>query len=292
MRALDVIIIMFVLTQVLALGVGVVLIEEQKTNPALAALNVAPAQSGDVMNAFYFIISILVGAGLLLLILMLPFRDYIILLIEFLSTSVASFVVFFTFLSVFGVRGADIISMVASILLFIVRLIVSPFRNVLAIVASAGVGALIGFSIDPLPLTVFVVLVAVYDLLAVKWSGHMVTFAKHFMKQKTSFSVGFEGVTKRHVEEKGKVVAKEEPWAIELGSGDMAIASTITVVSYKLGSLIFPMAAMAGSAVGLYLVMKRAARSKQIMPAMPFIVGFSLLFLAAAVAVASLCKLI
>jgi len=291
MRALDVIIILFLLTQVLSLGVGVMLIEGQKTNPALAAFNIAPSEPQDVSNAFYLVISMLIGAGALLLILMLPFRDKIILLIEFLSTSVVSFVVFFVFLSSFGIGGADILSAIGSVLLFVIRLCYSPFRNALAVVASAGIGALIGFSINPIPLAVFAVLVAVYDLLAVKWTGHMVTFAKHFMKQKTAFSMGFEGVRRKRVEERGKTVTKEEPWRIELGSGDMAIASMITVVSYKLGGLFFPVAAMAGSTVGLYLVMERAAKEKAIMPAMPFIVGFSLLFLAASIVLASFLRI-
>ncbi|VVB73811.1 Signal-peptide peptidase, presenilin aspartyl protease [uncultured archaeon] len=157
-------------------------------------------------------------------------------------------------------------------------------------VASAGIGAVLGFSIEPLPLIVFAILVAIYDLLAVKWTGHMVEFAKHFMKQKTAFSVGFEGVRRKRVMERGKPVVREEPWMIELGSGDMAIASAITVVSYKLGGFLFPLAAMAGSAIGLYLVMERAAKERAVMPAMPMIVSFSLILVAAALVFASVLK--
>lgn len=290
MRALDVIIIMFLLTQVLSLGIGAMLIEGQNTNPALAAFNIAPSAPQDITNAFYLIAVMLIGAGALLLILMLPFRDNVILIVEFLSTSVASFVVFFVFLSAFGVREAELISVLCSLLLFVARLYYVPFRNVLAIVASAGVGALIGFSIDPIPLFVFVIFVAIYDFLSVNWTKHMVTFAKHFMKQKTSFSIGFEGTHRKRMEEKGRTVTKEEPWRIELGSGDMAIASTITVVSYKLGGFFFPIVAMAGSAIGLYLLMEKATKEKKVMPAMPMIVGFSLLFLAVSVVLVSLLR--
>ena len=288
MRALDVIVVMFLLTQVLSLGVGTLLIENQKANPSFAALNVAPDEPSSVMNAFYFLISILVGAGMLLIILMFPFRDKVILFIEFLSTTVACFIVFFVLLSTMGIANTDVVSVLMAVAMFAVRLYFTPFRNVLAVVASAGIGAVIGFSIDPLPLIVFAILVAIYDLLAVKWTGHMVQFAKHFMKQKTSFSVGFEGTRRKRVMEKGKAVMREEPWMIELGSGDMAIASAITVVSYKLGGFLFPLAAMAGSAVGLYLVMARAAKEKEVMPAMPMIVSFSLIFVAVAVVIASL----
>ena len=73
------------------------------------------------------------------------------------------------------------------------------FRNALAVIASAGVGAIIGFSIDPIPAIAFVILVAIYDMIAVWFTGHMVEFAKRFIKMKTAFTIGASGTKKERV---------------------------------------------------------------------------------------------
>ncbi|MEM3431153.1 MAG: presenilin family intramembrane aspartyl protease [Candidatus Micrarchaeia archaeon] len=277
MKPLDIVLILFLLTQLISLGVGVLLIEGAKTNPALYALNIAPDESRSISNSFYLLVSILIGAALILILLLMPFKKYLILIVEFISAIFASFVVFFVFLSAFNIGYADFIALILSLLLFILRMIFISFRNLLAMIAAAGIGAVIAFSIDPIPLFIFVILLAIYDILAVRWTKHMVKFAQYFMKEKTSFSIGFEGTRQIKIREQGKIISKEQPWHIELGTGDAAVASMITVVSYKLGGLIFPTISMLASTLGLYLVFINAARSKEIMPALPYIVGVSLI---------------
>ena len=279
MRALDVVVILFLLAQVISLGVGVLLIEGAKENPALSALSVAPDEPTSLSNSFYLLISVLIGAGLILLLLALPYKHMFILFVEFIASVFASFIVFFVFLSSFLVPNADMLALLLALFLFGLRMVFKSFRNLLAIISAAGIGAVIAFSIDPFPLFVFVVLLAVYDILAVRWTKHMVKFANYFMKEKTSFSLGFEGVKKVRVRERGKVSVQEQPWYVELGTGDMAVASMVTVVSYKLGSLAFPTIALLGSAIGLYMVFSRAARQKEVMPALPYIAGVSLVSL-------------
>ena len=279
MKALNVVLLLFISAQIISLGVGVLLIEGAKSNPVLASFNIAPDQPESVSNSLYLLISVLVGAALVLIFLALPFKQFFILIIEFISSVFASFVVFFVFLSAFNISYSDLYALIISLLLFGLRMVFKSFRNMVAIIAGAGIGAVIAFSIDPLPLFIFVVLLAVYDLLAVRWTKHMVKFAEYFMKEKTSFSMGFEGVRKVKVKQEGKIVAKEEPWHIELGTGDIAVASMVTTVSYKLGSILFPTVAILGTTAGLYLVFLRAARRKEVMPALPYIVGVSLLAL-------------
>jgi len=270
---------LFLLAQIISLGVGVLLIEGAKENPAFSALSVAPDEPTSISNSFYLLISVLIGAALILILLALPYKHIFILLIEFIASVFASFIVFFVFLSSFMVPNADTFALLLALFLFGLRMVFKSFRNLLAIVSGAGIGAVIAFSIDPFPLFIFVVLLAVYDILAVRWTKHMVKFANYFIKEKTSFSLGFEGIKKVRVKEQGKVITKEQPWYVELGTGDMAVASMITTVSYKLGSLVFPTIALLGSAVGLYLVFSHAARRKEVMPALPYIVGVSLVSL-------------
>ncbi len=279
MRALDVVVILFLLTQIISLGVGVLLIEGAKENPAFSALSVVPDEPASISNSFYLLISVLIGAALIFIFLAMPYKHVFILLVEFIASVFASFVVFFVFLSSFMVPNADTFAFLMALFLFGLRMVFKSFRNLLAIVSGAGIGAVIAFSIDPLPLFIFVILLAVYDILAVRWTKHMVKFANYFIKEKTSFSIGFEGVRKVRTKEQGKTVTKEQPWYVELGTGDMAVASMVTTVSYKLGSLAFPTIALLGSAMGLYLVFSHAARRKEIMPALPYIVGVSLVSL-------------
>jgi presenilin-like A22 family membrane protease len=279
MKALNVVLLLFIFAQIISLGVGVLLIEGAKSNPVLASLNIAPDEPASISNSLYLLISVLIGAALVLFFLALPFKQFFILIIEFISSVFASFVVFFVFLSAFNISYSDLYALIISLLLFGLRMVFKSFRNLVAIIAGAGIGAVIAFSIDPLPIFIFVVLLAVYDLLAVRWTKHMVKFAEYFMKEKTSFSMGFEGVRKVKVKREGKIVEKEEPWYIELGTGDIAVASMITTVSYKLGSILFPTVAILGTTAGLYLVFLRAARRKEVMPALPYIVGVSLLAL-------------
>ncbi|MCS7109606.1 MAG: presenilin family intramembrane aspartyl protease [Candidatus Micrarchaeota archaeon] len=277
MRAIEIVLILFLFTQLISLGVGVLLIEGAKTNPALSAFNIAPDDPSSVSNSLYLIISILIGAGLIFVLLLLPFRSYLILLVEFVAAVFSSFIVFFVFLSSFNVLHADLISLVLAVLLFVLRLLIISLRNLVAVIAGAGIGAVIAFSIDPLPLFLFVVLLSIYDILAVKWTKHMVRFAEYFMKEKTSFSIGFEGIREMRVKEKGKIVKKEEPWRIELGTGDVAVASMLCVSAYKIGGLVLPTVSMLSSTLGLYLAFLFSAKRKEIVPALPFIVGSAIL---------------
>ena len=279
MKVLNVVLLMFIFAQIISLGVGVLLIEGAKTNPVLASLNIAPDEPTSVSNSIYLLISVLIGAALVLIFLALPFKNIFILFVEFIASVFASFVVFFVFLFAFNIPYSDLYALIISLLLFGLRMIFKSFRNLVAIIAGAGIGAVIAFSIDPIPLFIFVILLAIYDFLAVRWTKHMVKFAEYFMKEKTSFSIGFEGVRKIKIKQEGKAITKEEPWHIELGTGDIAVASMITTVSYKLGNILFPTAAILGTTVGLYLVFLRAARRKEVMPALPYIVSISLLAL-------------
>ncbi|MBI5884657.1 hypothetical protein HZB89_01015, partial [archaeon] len=79
--------------------------------------------------------------------------------------------------------------------------------NISSVVATAGAGALIGVSMALVPIIIFIVLLSVYDLIAVFKTKHMVKMAKHIVKQNLAFT--FALPTKVHV--------------FELGTGDLVI---------------------------------------------------------------------
>ncbi|MEM2974709.1 MAG: hypothetical protein QW112_03770, partial [Candidatus Micrarchaeia archaeon] len=98
----------------------------------------------------------------------------------------------------------------------------------------------------------------------------------------TTFTITATGERKKFPAYKGGK-AKVVQGMIELGTGDLAIPAALTVSSYKLGGLIFPAGAFVGAVLGLYLVLDIVERERKIMPAMPSIGLFSLLFLFAVI---------
>jgi presenilin-like A22 family membrane protease len=262
------IMLFFILAQLLSLAVGKIMIDRQN-EPVFQALSVVPEEPGSPGNIVYLMTAILFTAVLLIGVLLLSFSGIILRLIEFLTSTVSMSIVFFVILFSIGVQNADILALLLSLALYAARVAYVPFRNIIAVVASAGVGALIGFSIDPFPIIIFVILMAIYDIIAVWGTKHMVQFAKHFVTMQTSFTIGAEGVKEVISKKAGKFVSRFEPIRLELGTGDLAIPAALAVSAYKLGSIVFPVTAIIGAVGGLYFILQRAQAEKRIYPAMP-----------------------
>ena len=60
------------------------------------------------------------------------------------------------------------------------------YNNLLLALSIAGAGSLIGLSLGLLPVTFFLILLSIYDFVAVFYTKHMVTLANMFKKQKLS----------------------------------------------------------------------------------------------------------
>ena len=281
------IMVFFLLAQLLSLAVGKIMIDRQN-EPVFQALNVVPEESGSPGNVVYLMTAILFAAVLLIGVLLLSFSGVIVRLIEFLTSIVAMSVVFFVVLFSIGAQNADALAFLLSLALYIARVAYVPFRNIIAVIAAAGVGALIGFSIDPFPIIIFVILMAIYDIIAVWGTKHMVQFAKHFVTMQTSFTIGAEGVKEVIRKKAGKIVRKLEPMHLELGTGDLAIPAALAVSAYKLGSVVFPLAAIIGALGGLYFILRRVQIEKRIYPAMPPIAVGSIIALLLAFLASSL----
>jgi len=282
MRIITKMIIFFVIAQILALFIGTTLIDNANKITEYQSLNIAPAAPEDITNVVYILGMVVLAALMLLVVFLFPARELIIRLLEFSSTVAASTIVFFVFLSFLGIPASDLFAFVISLGLFGVKYVAPQIRTMLALISSAGVAAVIGFSLDPFPMIVLVIGIAIYDMIAVWWTGHMVTFAKQFVKMKTTFTITATGERSMPAQ-KGKGKRKMVLGAIELGTGDLAIPGALCVSAYKLGSFFFPLCAIIGGAVGLYLVLETVERDRKIMPAMPFIGLFSILFLFVAI---------
>jgi len=62
------------------------------------------------------------------------------------------------------------------------------FNNFLLGIAIAGAGSIIGLSLGILPVIVFLILLSIYDIVAVFYTKHMVVLAKMFIKKKIALT--------------------------------------------------------------------------------------------------------
>lgn len=274
LRPSYVMLLFFFIAQFLALYVGKYLIDQQEYFAAMRVVE----RPEELVNVVYFATIIVVAALIFLIILIFPFRDIIIRILEFVATTAASAVVFFVILTSVAAPNADAYSIVLAILLYGTRLIIPLARSALAIISSAGVGALIGFSIDPLPATLFVVAVIVYDILAVWWTRHMVQLAQYFVRMRTAFTLTAVGTRERKIRRRGKIFTKAVPAFLELGTGDLAVPAILCVAMYKIG-LTLSLATLFGAAIGLTIVLRKAEEERKIFPAMPWVGGCALVML-------------
>ena len=183
-----------------------------------------------------------------------------------------------------------------------VRVFFTPLKQVLLLLASVVVGALLGSSFDFIPAVVLSLLLAAYDYFAVFNSKHMVVLAKELQKREAAFAIHFQSRSSQSKqsqlsrgagerEEKGEKEAKSKKSrdaekgvkrggrgeSILLGTGDFVVPVLLSVSILKasvLGALFAALGALVGLSILIYIMQK----TKGYYPALPPIVLFSLLF--------------
>ncbi|MCX6778527.1 MAG: presenilin family intramembrane aspartyl protease [Candidatus Micrarchaeota archaeon] len=278
---------MFLVVQLLGLLVGARLVQASQFDEELQSLNVAPGgASAEVSSSAYFIIAVVAGAVFLIVLFkfyrgVMAFR-----LIEAMVIFISSNIVFYMLL--YGHPLAGLVSLLLAGLLTAAKLARASFKNTAAVIASAGVGAIFGFSLDLLPAVLLVIALSVYDILAVFGTKHMLVLARELDKRDMSFSVSVSGRSTKaakphHVPgaspDKEKPKELEEKTHLELGTGDMTIPLMLAVSSYKLFGIGGAFAVIIGSSLGLYFVLEYVFRKRTFLPALPPISFFALLAL-------------
>lgn len=197
---------LFLVTQVLALHVGSQLIAQD------VKATVVNDNPEDVVNSVGLIAYILGFTGVLLVLIKFlkdKFVYYLMKIIESLAIFGTSLIVFASFVD-------SIFVVFLSVFLVLARVVFSKniwLRNFAGMLAVVGAGALIGVSLGVIPVIVFMVLLAVYDYIAVFKTKHMVTLAKSITKKNLAFTYAMP--TKEHT--------------FELGTGDLVIPITFSV---------------------------------------------------------------
>ncbi|MDD5111485.1 MAG: presenilin family intramembrane aspartyl protease, partial [Candidatus Altiarchaeota archaeon] len=121
------------------------------------------------------------------------------------------------------------------------------------ILTVVGAGALLGASLSIIPSIILLIILSIYDLIAVFWTKHMVTLAEN-AKGKLPFMF--------IIPHKGKTVG--------LGTGDLAIPLVFTASVLKDYTLASALATSAGGLIGLLTLFLYIQKRKRItLPALP-----------------------
>ncbi len=256
-------------------------------------------------SALFFIVYIIVLALVLLLIMKLYKGDKLFIIFEGAVIFITSFFVFMlvsglaTTSVLFSIAGNTIttnfiIGIAAALALIVLKNRFPRLRNTATIIASAGVGLLIGISFSFIVALVFMAILAVYDFIAVFVTKHMITMAKAMSSRNLAFLVGVNEVeaipkssfSSGEVAEFNKEIKGVKlPSALvrmykrgmlpvaahmELGAGDLAVPLMVAVAAYKVAfSFTLSFFIVIGSTLGLILTTFILRRYKRPLPAIP-----------------------
>jgi presenilin-like A22 family membrane protease len=164
-------------------------------------------ESGDQPSTSFMLFGLVLVASLLVLVLI---KFNLSFLLYYFTEYVGLFVLTFIMLSVFiNLYFSLLVSGVAVVF----RYAVKQFRKISVVILAIGIAALLGVSLGVLPVIVFLVLLSVYDILAVRKTKHMQIIAEDVYKRGGSQIFTFD--------------SKNETFV--LGSADIILPSILVV---------------------------------------------------------------
>lgn len=261
--------VLFVLTNGLGLLVANAFLPAEINEQITQSVTFVNDDKQDPINSIALLAYILIITGVLLVIIRF-FKTKLNILLRL----VEGLAIFFIIISiaevlVFPVTGinADIYFITLAIAIGIVILRNNLpeniwLRNLVTIILVSYIGALIGMGLGLLPILIFIILLAVYDIIAVFKTKHMVTLAKAVTKKNLAFTYAIP--TKEH--------------QFELGTGDIAIplALAASVMQHYSSAMVFPdyflpaIMILVGSFAGLFITLEYSSRHVgRALPALP-----------------------
>lgn len=265
--------------------------------------------------ALFYMIYIVAVAGLLLLILRFYRKPRMFTLMEGLVVLLATgFVLFAIFNTIFPSVNSTYLVVAAgaiTLVLIVAKNYLPKLRNLIAITSSIGVGILIGF--NGFYLAYFLMLlIAVYDYIAVFITKHMIAMAKEMSSRNLAFlisSTDVEALPKKYMSRsdvseyrkregkntdpfmKGLIKSGVYPVVsqVQLGTGDLALPLMLAVSAYiSFLSYFAAVMIILGAASGMVFTMYLLKRYKVALPAIPPLFAFINLFLAVLFAINNL----
>ena len=269
MRNILFIVLLFIAAQFLGMFVGSVLSADYTENPYIQDFYFTPqGETESFVVLLGLFVLILIGTAFLLLIIKYYKGKLLFLLLEFFLISIPSSIVFYSFARLqLPYSESMILGIFLGISLAAIKIFFNLLRNASAVFASAAVGALFGLSFSPFFVLIFIVLLALYDYIAVFKTKHMVTLAKEILKKDIALTIS------------SKVkIPKVGIKRIDLGTGDI-IAPIMLEVSFLQFNPNASLLVLLGSSLAVFLIFYLSRKRKVILPALPPIVAGILIML-------------
>ncbi len=262
-------------------------------------------QINSFEGAFIYLVYILVATAALLLLMRFYRKPGIFRLMEavviLMATGYVLFSVLSTALPSVNPNSLLIFAALATGALIIAKNIRPGLRNFLAVSSSIGVGILIGS--NGFYLAYFLMLlITIYDYIAVFVTKHMLTMANEISSKNLAFLIGstdYEAIPKKYLSKKDIAEYKKQARPtdpivknlvkngifpvvsqVQLGTGDLALPLMLSVSAY-ISFLSYSAAVMIalGSTFGMIFTMYLLKRYKVALPAIPPLFAFCNLFL-------------
>ena len=208
-------------------------------------------ESGDQPATSFLLFGLVIIASVIVLVLIkLKLSFLLYYFTEYVGLFVISFIIFSAFINIY-------ISAVISGIAVVLRYSIKQFRRVSVIILAVGIAALLGVSLDVIPVIAFLVLLSLYDVFAVRKTKHMQVIAEDVYKRGGSQIFTFD--------------TKEETFV--LGTADIVLPSILVVSAFFNYSVVEAFLASLFALTGLLW----ATRQKEA-PALPYaslgILGF------------------
>ena len=241
----------------------------------------------SIGNVIYFLFLMLVVTAILLLLIRKKARFLISAIIALSLASVIFYVSLALLYPFVPVVAAYIISAVIGIgAILLLKFYPEWFIiNIVGLITASGCAAIFGISLTPLPVIFLLILLIIYDYVAVHKTKHMLTLADGVMQQKMPIMFLVPKKLKYSYKRDGLVIhdKKEERSAYMLGLGDVIFPGILTVSAQVyagsltvLGITLPALGALLGSAIGLILL-SLPMRSGKPQPGLPLINGCAIL---------------
>ncbi|MCD6230150.1 MAG: hypothetical protein J7K00_05140 [Candidatus Diapherotrites archaeon] len=228
----------------------------------------------EISNSFEFFGLIIIMTAIMIAVIRLKIKVFL-KIIETIAVFFASVLVFSAF-----VPELPAIALAGLVLVLKTVKKTIATKNMSAVLAIAGVGGILGASLGVLPAIVFLLILSLYDIIAVFFTKHMVEMAKSIIANDMAFTLSFP--VKNRI--------------FELGTGDLVMPlifaaavlnapqstfinfGTVAVSTSLIKALFVCFGALSGLVVVINLVERKKGR---MLPALPPIVAGALVFFVA-----------
>lgn len=262
------IILYFIIAQLLGIYAGYILLTDVSAKAYIDQFSVAPFEQDSLLNVVALALVVLFGAVLILLLGKIR-KTNLLIIAEAFSIIFGGSIIFYSFVKPFlqDFYESAITAGIISALLYSLKFLSKDdtkitINNILAIFASAGVGAIFGYSIGYIPMLLFVIFLAIYDYIAVFKTKHMITLAEMIdTKNLTLVLKSGKGTIKK---------GKKQGTGLALGTGDVVVPIALAV-SFIRVSLLSSLLIELGAITALSYLLYKVKKERLFMPAIPYL---------------------